>query len=307
MLARLQQAITLGALVLALAWAVWAWRAGHPAWAVVGVVLLLCGHALVLGLEFVLLARVAAGDAAGRAEAGQLLRAWAGESLAAPRVFCWRQPFRSRCWPDHLPAEARGRRGVLLVHGFLCNRGLWNRWMARLRADGVPFVGLDLEPVFGDIEDYAPLIERAVRRLEQATGLSPLVVAHSMGGLAVRHWHALPGNAARLEHVVTIGTPHHGTWMARFALSRNGCQMRLRSPWLKALAAREPASQGSRYTCYYGNCDNIVFPPSTAALPGADNRHLAGVAHVHMVERFEPWEALAARLAAAPGAGARRT
>lgn len=306
MLARLQQAVTLGALSLALAWALLAWRAGHPVWALAGIVLLLCGHALVLGLEFVLLARVAVGDAAPRARAAQLLRAWVGESLAAPLVFCWRQPFRSQRWPDHLPPGAAGQRGVLLVHGFLCNRGLWNRWMARLRAAGVPFVAVNLEPVFGGIEAYAPVIERAVRQLEQATGCAPLVVAHSMGGLAVRCWHAAPGNAARLEHVFTIGTPHHGTWIARFAHARNGRQMRQKSPWLQELVAREPASGRRRYTCFYGHCDNIVFPPSTATLPGADNRHLEGVAHVHMVERPEPWAALMAQLAAAPGPGAQR-
>ena len=36
-----------------------------------------------------------------------------------PQVFCWRQPFFSQRWPDHLPADAQGRRGVLLVHGCL--------------------------------------------------------------------------------------------------------------------------------------------------------------------------------------------
>ena len=34
--------------------------------------------------------------------------------------------------------------------------------------------------------------------------------------------------------------------------------------------------------CWYTNCDNIVFPPSTATLPGADNRLVRGVAHVQL-------------------------
>jgi hypothetical protein len=51
-----------------------------------------------------------------------------------------------------------------------------------------------------------------------------------------------------------------------------------------------------RTTCFYSHCDNIVFPPSTAMLDGADNRHLVGVAHVHMVNRPEPWRALLERL-----------
>jgi triacylglycerol lipase len=89
---------------------------------------------------------------------------------AAPQVFCWRQPFFSQRWPDHLPADAQGRRGVLLVHGFVCNRGVWNPWLQRLHARDVPFVAVNLEPVFGSIDDYVGILEQAVRRLEAATG-----------------------------------------------------------------------------------------------------------------------------------------
>jgi predicted alpha/beta hydrolase family esterase len=297
MLARLQQGITLGLLTLALLWGVSAWRAGHPGWSIVGVALVLGGHALVLALEFVLLARAHGADPAPRPDRSQLLRAWWGETLAAPRVFCWRQPFRSRRWPDHLPPDARGRRGVLLIHGFVCNRGLWNRWLERLHAAGVPCVAINLEPVFGSIDDYAQSIDAAVQRLEQATGRAPLVVAHSMGGLAVRRWYAEQTDPARVHHVITIGSPHRGTWIARFALSRNARQMRQQSSWLATLAGREQVARHGRFTCFYGHCDNIVFPPSTAMLPGADNRHLEGVAHVDMLDRPEPFDELQRQLA----------
>ncbi len=302
MLARLQKITTLGGLLLAALWA-WAFaRAGHAGWAMAGALLLLAGYALVLALEFTLL-RVAHGDddATPRAGAAQLLRAWWGEVRAAPTVFCWRQPFFSQRFPDYFPAVTSAalgrRRGVLLVHGFVCNRGLWNRWLRRLRQAGVPVLAVNLEPVFGSIDDYAPHIEAAVRRLEQHTGLPPVVVAHSMGGLALRRWWA--GSAdSRVHHAITIGTPHHGTWLARFALTPNGREMRRDSRWLQSLAAREPAGRNARFTCFYSHCDNIVFPPATATLPGADNRHLDGVAHVHMADRPEPWAELQRWIAA---------
>jgi triacylglycerol esterase/lipase EstA (alpha/beta hydrolase family) len=220
------------------------------------------------------------------------LAAWWAEVKAAPQVFCWRQPFFSRRWPDHLPADAQGRRGVLLVHGFVCNRGVWNPWLQRLHSLGIPFVALNLEPVFGSIDDYVDSLEQAVRQLETVTGLAPVIVAHSMGGVVVRRWWAEHGGAFRVHHVLTLGTPHQGTWLARLATTPNGRQMRQRSPWLQTLAAREAADQASRFTCFYSHCDNIVFPPATATLPGADNRHLAGVPHVQMVDRPEPWAEL---------------
>lgn len=307
-LARLQQLTTLGLLLAAAAWACGAAWAGRPGWALAGVAAVIFGYAAVLGLEFVLLFWAHGDDPAPRATPTQLLRAWWGEVLTAPRVFGWRQPFRSRVVPDHLPADARGRRGVLLVHGFVCNRGLWNDWLQRLSAQGTPCVAVNLEPVFGPIEATAPVVEAGIRVLEQATGLPPVVVGHSMGGLALRAWWAGdPRNDRRIAHAITIATPHHGTALATLAFSANGRQMRRHSPWLRALAAAEPPDRHAHITCFYGHCDNIAFPPSTAALPGAAaNLHLAGTAHVHLVARPEPWDELQRRLAAPaqPASGA---
>ncbi len=290
MLARLQQAITLSLIVLAGAWAAWFVASGRPFWALGGALSILFGYAFFLGIEFIMLAFARGDDPSPHASPGQLLRAWSGEVVSAPRVFCWRQPFRSNAEPDHLGDRAQGRRGVLLVHGFVCNRGFWNPWMRRLRAAGVPFIAVNLEPVFGSIDDYVTTLADAARRLHDATGLAPLVVAHSMGGLAVRAWLHDAAGAAAAHHVITIGTPHRGTWLARFGLTFNGHQMRVGNPWLADLRSREDARRNepreaatySRYTCFYGHCDNIVFPPSTATLPGADNRHVPATAHVHL-------------------------
>lgn len=282
MLARLQQFTTLGLIAAAIGWAVVFALRGQPALAGVGALLIVFGYALFLGLEFVLLARSRGGDPAPRASAGQMLRAWWGEVCYAPCVFCWRQPFRATAEPDCTGPQSLGRCGVVFVHGFVCNRALWNPWMARLRKQGVPFSAVNLEPVFGSIDDYPPVIEAAVQCIESATGLAPVIVAHSMGGLAVRAWLAAFAADARVKRVITIGTPHGGTWLARFALTPNGLQMRQQSPWLRQMAAQETSQRRARFTCYYGHCDNIVFPASTAALIGADNRHLEATAHVHM-------------------------
>jgi triacylglycerol lipase len=292
MVARLQRFITLGLLALALLWGVLAWCAGHVVWALSGAMVIALGYALALAFEFLLMRMAHGDDPTPRATAAQLLSAWWGELWSAPLVFCWRQPFRSKRWPDHLPREAQGRRGVLLVHGFFCNRGVWNLWLERLHARGVPCIAINLEPVFGAIDDYVGIIDAAIGRLERASGLPPLIVAHSMGGLAVRRWLIEGGNGARVLHVFTVATPHHGTWLARFALTANCRQMQQGSAWLRALAAREPPLQYVRLTCFYSHCDNIVFPPSTATLTGADNRFLPGTAHVHMVSRPEPWQAV---------------
>lgn len=279
MLARLQQFTTIGLVALALGWAWHFALLGRWALAAIGALAILGVHAIVLAFEFVLVAWMNRRDPAPRASAAQLVAAWWGEVKASTVVFCWRQPFRSRVHPDR---PAGRRRGVVLVHGFVCNRGLWNPWLERLQAFGVPVVAVNLEPVFGSIDEYARIVDEAVAALECGTGMAPVIVGHSMGGLATRAWLDRHAGDSRVHHVVTIGSPHHGTSLARFALQLNARQMRRDGDWLRALASRETVQRRRRFTCFYGHCDNIVLPASTATLPDADNRHLTGVAHVAM-------------------------
>ncbi len=276
---------TLALLAAAAAWGVFWWQQGRPVVALVGAVCIAGVHAIVLAIEFVCIAFVNRADPAPAASAAQLVRAWSHEVWTAAVVFGWRQPYRANRFADRpMPV---GRRGVVLVHGFFCNRAVWNRWLALFHARQTPVVAVNLEPVFASIDDYVPQIEHAVRSLEAATGLAPVVVAHSMGGLAVRAWLDRFAADARVRRVVTIGSPHHGTWLARFGVASNVRQMRRDSNWIDALAAREPASRFTRFTCYYSHCDNVVFPASTAMLPGADNRHLPGAAHVELVDQAD--------------------
>ena len=219
---------------------------------------------------------------------------------------------REHRWPD-AQAAAPGVRGVLLIHGHLCNRGVWNDWQPGLRALGVPVIAPSLEPLFVSIDQHAPVIDAAIRRLEALTGQAPLVVCHSMGGLVLRAWWRAQVQAgatpqavsARVAGVITVGTPHRGTWLARFGQRPNVRQMRLDSDWLRQLAQAEPAQRRALFTCWYSNCDNIVFPTSTATLRGADNRLITGVAHVEMARRPEVLQGCLALLARAADSAAK--
>lgn len=286
-LARLQQGTTFTLLFAALAWLGWRWREA-PAAAIVGAVFILFFFSLVLAIEFVTMRYVSGSDPAPRPTWGELGRAWFSETVAALRVFAWRQPFRWREVPDHLmpaPGEPT-RRGVVFIHGFVCNRGFWTPWMKALRARGHCFVAVNLEPVFGPIDGYVPIIEQAVEQVTRATQMPPVLVCHSMGGLAARAWLCAAKAESRVHHVITIGSPHHGTWLARFSHLKNGTQMKRKGEWLRCLEQQEAAGVQPRFMCWYTNCDNIVFPASTATLSGADNRLVLGVAHVELA--FHP-------------------
>jgi pimeloyl-ACP methyl ester carboxylesterase len=301
MLAQLQRFITLTLIAAAFGWLFY-FRGNSPALAVAGFFVIALGYTGFLAIEFLLLRHINKTDPAPRPTWRELLRAWLGETLTAPRVFCWRQPFRMNVVPDRISAEAslQGRRGVVFVHGFFCNRGLWTPWLSRMQVSGRAFVAVNLEPLFGSIDDYAPQIDDAVRQVTHATGMTPLLVCHSMGGLAARAWLKQMKAEARVHHVVTIGTPHRGTWLARLGHGHNSRQMRLLSDWQAQLDHEMPADRHTLFTCWYSNCDNIVFPTSTATLAGADNRLVRGAAHVQMAFLPEVMNATLALLEAGP-------
>jgi pimeloyl-ACP methyl ester carboxylesterase len=285
MIARWQRAFLLVLLLAMAAWLLWQWP-NSPWLAVQGALLPLGVYLLVMAVEFALMHITNRADRAPRARPAQVLAAWWAEVWVALLVFGWRQPFRHRSLPDWLPAQPTGRRGVVLVHGFMCNRGLWLPWFAHLQTRGHAHVAVNLEPVMGSIDEYADIIEGAVRRVTAATGQAPVLLCHSMGGLAVRAWLRAHQADGRVHRVLTLGTPHGGTWLGRFSRAVNGRQMSLAGDWVVALQRAEPAGRAALFTCWYSNCDNIVFPASTAALAGADNRFVDGLAHVQMA--FDP-------------------
>ena len=185
-------------------------------------------------------------------------------------------------------------------------------WLRRLTADRRAFVAVNLEPPLASIDAIARQIGPAVARVQAATGLPPIVVCHSMGGLAVRAWlaqQAAEGDvvANRVEKVVTIGSPHFGTWLARWSPTCNGRQMRTGSDWLRALDATWRSGQAGlppeRFVCWYSNTDNIVLPASSAALPGADNRLVEGAGHVDLAFRAQVMNMTLELLEHAPGGG----
>lgn len=272
----------------ALGWFAWHWRAS-PLLALGGPAVIWVGLALVLGAEFLALRVVGRADPAPRPTAAQLVGAWLASTWLNALVFGWWQPFRWNAIPDQVPASAAAppRRGVVLVHGFVCNRGFWTPWLRLLRDRGVPFIAVNLEPAFGSIDDYPPIIDDAVRRLTLATGMAPLLVCHSMGGVAVRAWLRAAGAAPRVHHVVTIGSPHRGTWIGRFSRAANGRQLRVGNAWIEELGRTMPGGAGAPFTCWYSNCDNMVFPVSGATLPRADNRFVPGAGHLALAYRPE--------------------
>ncbi|MGX9777228.1 esterase/lipase family protein [Janthinobacterium aestuarii] len=173
---------------------------------------------------------------------------------------------------------------VLLVHGYVCNRGYWTKLSRQLARACIVHDGVDLEPIGADIEEFVPQVALAITELCARTGSDRVIlVAHSMGGLVARAWLRHYG-AARVARIITIGTPHHGTALANLAAGANARQMSrvdgTPSGWLAQLAASETPELRALITSIYSHHDNIVAPQSSAQLPGARNIAFGGIGHV---------------------------
>ncbi|WP_028103969.1 esterase/lipase family protein [Pseudoduganella violaceinigra] len=180
----------------------------------------------------------------------------------------------------HLAAAPRGL-PVLLVHGYGANGGFWVHLAAQLEEQGYSHATVDLEPVFGDIEQFAVQLEQAVQGLLAASRSDKvIIVAHSMGGLVARAWLRRFG-AQHAARIITLATPHHGTDLAHMGPGHNARQMRRDAEWLAQLDAADRPQRGL-LTSIYSWHDNIIAPQNSCHLPGARNIALPGVGHVAM-------------------------
>lgn len=73
----------------------------------------------------------------------------------------------------------------------------------------------------------------------------------SMGGLVARYYVQRPAHAGRVERLITISSPHKGTWTA-YCLGRAGVrQMRPGSDFLRGLEADSGGLRGVRFTSFW--------------------------------------------------------
>lgn len=131
---------------------------------------------------------------------------------------------------------------------------------------------------YGCNTEHAGEIAAAVEALAEQSGHTKVaIVAHSMGGLAVRRYLADSGGA-RVHTVVFAGTPHKGTWLAWLAWGRGAPQMRPGSRYLQELAhARLP--EGVRVLCIRTPLDLRILPGRSAWLEGAPRAEVWALRH----------------------------
>lgn len=178
------------------------------------------------------------------------------------------------------------RPAVLLVPGWSDTARQLRRCRSFLLESGWPerqVSCLSFRDRYGsNIAHAAELAEAVPALLEQSGQVDVAVVAHSMGGLALREY--LGNGGADLVHTaVFVGTPHQGTWAAWLAWGAGGAEMRPGSPFLERLN-RRPLPPHTRAFCLRTPIDTRVLPGRSAWLEGAVCHTVRTPTHPRMLQ-----------------------
>ena len=233
--------------------------------------------------------------------------AWAGllpkELYALLDVYTFGLLARRWVAPPEPARVAPGVVPVVFIHGILCNAGVWHRILAALERRGaVNLFTLDLTPPLASMDHFAgQLAERVDEACRAAGTQKAVIVGHSMGGLVARAWMARLGGAARAARLVTLGSPHHGSLLARRFPARWAAELLCGSSWLQQLAAQGAAAAGIHITSIYSRADEFIAPQESARLEGAHNIALQALGHLELLRSAEVLRLVADEIAAARG------
>jgi triacylglycerol lipase len=185
--------------------------------------------------------------------------------------------------------EDEVRPPVVLVPGYQDNTQKLERLAAYLRSRGREVLCLSPQPSDGTagIDELAC---RLAGLIDAALGPDrPFdYFGFSMGGLIGRYYLQSLGGAARMQRMVTLATPHLGTWSAYGAPGRPAVrQMRPGSDFLTMLNAGHAALDGMDFAALWTPFDLSVTPAHFAYLPGRPAQRLLSPFHGLLV--YDPW------------------
>jgi predicted alpha/beta hydrolase family esterase len=225
------------------------------------------------------------------------------EFAALLDLYVWGQLAQRWLAPRDPVRIAPGVLPVVFVHGILCNAGVWHRMLAALaRQKTANLFTLNFTPPFASMDRFARQLAERVEQACRATGTEQaIIVGHSMGGLVARAWIARLGGAARAARVVTLGSPHLGSLLARGFPARWASEMLCGSKWLEQLAAQGACAGGAPVTSVYSRADEFIAPQESARLEGARNVALERLGHLALLRSAEVRRLVLAEIASARG------
>lgn len=194
------------------------------------------------------------------------------------------------------PSATSQRPPVLLVPGWADEADQFGLMRSRFVAAGWPegsVVALSFADPVGSNRDHARTLAEAITDLRASTGAEHVdVVAHSMGGLALRHY-LLQVGGDEVRRVVFMATPHRGTYAAYVAWGEGGREMSPGSDFLLELNEPFlPLPLGVEGITIRTPVDLHILPPESATLPPLPDIEICCPTHAGLLDDEETFEAV---------------
>ena len=182
-------------------------------------------------------------------------------------------------------ATQRGETPVLLLHGLFVNQSCWFWFKHQLRRQGFKnIVTINLSSWHSE-EVLTELLAKRVDELRHQLGVNKVyLVGHSMGGMIARNYVQLRGGHDKVEHLVCLGSPHHGSKLATFSIDPLGKRLIPGSDFLQRLA-NAPIPENVKMTNIYTSKDNMVLPNSSSHLTWGNSIEFDGMGHTSLIYR----------------------
>ncbi|PSB20121.1 lipase [Phormidesmis priestleyi ULC007] len=155
------------------------------------------------------------------------------------------------------------RNPILLIHGLDGSRCAFRRMLPDLMESGWKVYSLDLVPNDGGAKlEY--LAEQVADYIAQtfAPRQAIDIVGYSMGGIVGQYYIQNLGGIDRVQRLITLSTPHAGSWCA-YLRNNAGCQqLRPNSAFLKQLNQRSEMLKHLNFTAIWSPFDVLTMPIS---------------------------------------------
>jgi triacylglycerol lipase len=176
------------------------------------------------------------------------------------------------------------RNPVLLLHGIDDTALLFRRLRCHLEERGWRVHDLDLVPNNGaaGLDELALQVSSYVQSNFDAEPAFDLV-GFSMGGMVARYYVQRLAEPGRVQRLVTISSPHRGTWTGFLRNNKGARQMRPGSEFLRGLHEERHKLDGVRFTSIWNPFDLMILPASSSVVAEARSVRVNVVAHPLMV------------------------
>jgi triacylglycerol lipase len=181
----------------------------------------------------------------------------------------------------HRPLRAKQIRTLVFVHGLGATRSSFFPLEAYLRLCGhTRQLSFNYRTRGTSIEEAAITLKRCIDH--EVRGGRIDLIGHSLGGLVARTYVQALGGARRVDRLVTLGTPHHGTHAAAYVPTRLGFELRPNSALLQRLDALPPPD-GVRCLSVAAGRDLMILPAENACAPFGENVAFDDLGHLSML------------------------